>query len=128
MYYCMNKSELHRFIDYKATGKVIDDETLRISVDNAEWWLGELGGLTYLLSQLLEKFVKQGPYHPEQIVATLYELEQTMNFALHECDADFVRFMLRNLRDRKIPLEDELVELQTHLGRYEYGGSLRFGH
>jgi len=81
-----------------------------------------------LVVATIGKIRKAGPYHPEQIVATLYELEQTMNFALHECDADFVRFMLRNLRDRKIPLEDELVELQTHLGRYEYGGSLRFGH
>lgn len=126
-YYCMSKAELKSFIAYKSVGTEVEDSSLRIRIDDAEWWSGELGALAYSFSQLLENFAKQDSNNCAELITTLYALTNSMNFTLHECDVDFVKFMLRNLRDRDIELADELVELQSHLVRHEYG-TIRIGH
>ena len=126
-YYCMNKAELKSFIAYKSVGTEVADSSLRIRIDEAEWWSGELGALAYSFSHLLENFAKQGGYNCKELITLLYALTNSMNFTLHECDVDFVKFMLRNLRDRDIELTNELVELQSHLVKHEYG-TLRIGH
>jgi hypothetical protein len=123
----MNKAELKSFIAYKSVGTEVEDRSLRIRIDEAEWWSGELGALAYLFSHVLENLGKQDGYNCGELITLLYALTDSMNFTLHECDVAFVKFMLRNLRDREIELTDELVELQSHLVRHEYG-TLRIGH
>lgn len=128
MYYCMNKSELGAFIDFKAAGKAVDDKLLRLRIEDSEAWGDQLGALTYLLSHLLDRYLKESSYDCIEIITNLYGLEDSMNFCLHESDVTFVKFMLGNLRDREIDLADELVALQSHLSRYEYGTTIRFGY
>jgi hypothetical protein len=125
MYYCLNKDELKQLIEYKAEGANVNDESLKTLIENAECWLDEVGGLTYLFSHVLDKRVRSGQ-DCAAFIETLYTLEDSMSFQIHECDYEFVDFMLRNLRDDSLTLEEELVELQSHLSRNEYGRVIRF--
>jgi hypothetical protein len=127
MYYCLNKDELGNLIQYKANDAEIENESLRSRIDDSECWRGRLGSLTYLFSQILERPSKEGE-DCLRLITILYGLPDSMEFALHECGSGFVDFMLSNIRNRELSLEEDLVEVQTHRGRYEYGTTIRSGH
>jgi hypothetical protein len=127
MYYCLNKHELKQFIEYKVDGSSISDDSLKIRIENAEYWQDEIGGLTYLFSQIVDRKVRGGE-DCAAYIEILYRLQDEMAFQVHECDRQFIDFMLRNLRDSTLTLEEELVDIQSHLSRYEYRRAIRFRH
>ncbi len=127
MYYCLNKEELKQLIEYKVDGIDVNNVSLKRRIEDAECWQDNIGGLTYLFSQTIDRKVRNGR-DCTTLIETLYRLEEEMAFEVHECDQQFVDYMLRNLRDSTLTLEEEMVEIQSHLRMYDYRRIIRFRH
>ena len=125
MHHCLTKDELRQLIDMKADGLEIESDELRIRIEHADIWQDEVGALTYLLSQILERRAKEG-LDCATFIRTFYEFPEVMSFRIQEFDFEFVEYMLANIRDRRISLEEELIGLQDRLREHDYGRTLRY--
>lgn len=125
MHYCLDKEELRQLIEYKIDGVAIEDELLKIIVGNAESWIDDLCCLNYLFSHLLDKMVRDGK-EGHGLIKTLYEFEEIMFLKIEEMGHNYIRYMLKNLRNPGLSLEDELVMLQNKIGGYRYESTIRY--
>jgi len=123
MHHCLTKAELQDVLALKVDNIAISTEALRIWVGLADNWQDELGALTYLLSQILERRAKDG-YDCETLIRMFYALPDAMWLDIQEFDSRFIKYMLVNLRDRSKSLEDELVELQNRFRDHNYERTL----
>lgn len=121
----MNKEELRELIDFKMCGKEVEIPDFKIWIDNSQNWQVELGCLSYLLSQILEKRAKKSK-KCLSIIDLIYRMDEQLFFRIHECDYDFVKYMLRNLRHVDLSLEDELIMLHTRMCEHIYEQYLRY--
>lgn len=119
MHYCLNREELSQLIEFKARGKDVEVTDLAVWIEASRNWQVELGCLSYLFAQILEK--KQ---HSNQdrsgMICLLYDLVDEMYLRIHECDYDFITYMLRFLHDSNLSLEEQLVELHNDMCEYRY--------
>jgi hypothetical protein len=119
----MNKEELRQFIDFKTCGKQVDIDDLEIWIEDAHNWEVELGCINYLLGQILEK--KRGNTKAcLSIIDLIYKLDEQLSLRIHECDYDFVIYMVRNIRRSDSTLEDELVLLHNRICEHIYERNL----
>jgi hypothetical protein len=125
MHYCLNRDELKKLIDFNASSINVENEELSSRIENAKNWQEELSGLTYLFSKILEKKSKDGS-DCQPLIETLYRLEEQMWFYIQECDAVFIEYMLKNIRNMSLSLDEELIELQSNLGNHMYERTLRY--
>jgi len=125
MHHCLSKDELQQLLDLRANNVAIEVDELRIWIELAETWQEELGALTYLFSHILERRAKGG-LDCAGLIKIFYELPEVMSLHIQEFDADFVEYMLRNIRNKTLTLEEELVGLQTRLREYNYERTLRY--
>ncbi len=119
MHYCLNREELSQLIDFKARGKEVESADLASWIEASHNWEVELGCLNYLLAQILEKKT-----HDDQdcsgMVCLLYDSLDQMYLRIHECDREFITYMLRFLRESNVSLEEELVRLHNYISEYRY--------
>src|SRR3990172_13198847 len=127
MHHCLSKDELQQLLDLRANNVAIEVDELRIWIELAETWQEELGALTYLFSHILERRAKGG-LDCAGLIKIFYELPEVMSLHIQEFDADFVEYMLRNIRNKTLTLEEELVGLQTRLREYNYERTLRYSY
>lgn len=125
MHHCLSKDELRQLLNQKAGNLAIASEELRRRIELAENWQDEVGALTYLFSHILEATAKAGR-DSKSIIATFYGLPDLMSFHIQDFDLKFIEFMLANIRDRTLTLEDELIGLQNRLREHDYGRTLRY--
>jgi hypothetical protein len=125
MHYCLNKEQLRQFVDFIADDVNIEDGNLRLLVENAASWQDELGCLTYLFSMILERKGKQGE-DCERLIALFYRLAEQMYVDIQEFDYRFIEYLLKNIRNRELSLEEELIEIQNHLSEFRYEHTLRY--
>lgn len=125
MHHCLSKDELRQLLDLKAENLAIENDELRIRIELADNWQDEVGAHTYLFSQILERRVKDG-HDCARLIQKLYALPEVMSIFIQELDSDFVEYMLANIRDRNLSLEEELVELQNRFREHDYGRTLRY--
>jgi hypothetical protein len=126
VHYCLNKSELLEFVDYKISGQDIADRNLKAIIDYSENWQDELCIHTYLLCFILSNKIAH-EYACDDIVQTLYRLPESMYIRLQEIDSIFVDYMLRCLRrSSSLSLEEELIDLQISLGEFRYENTNRY--
>lgn len=126
MSYCMNKDELRNLITYKLDNVEIDNEEFAIRLENAADWQEELYAVVYLFTHILEKKKQDGEDYIRAI-EKLYELETEMFLRIQQCDVEFVDYMLRDLRQRQLTLEEEVIRIQGNLASRQYG-TLRIRH
>jgi hypothetical protein len=119
MHYCLNKEQLRQFVDFIANDLSIDDENLRLLVENAANWQDELGCLTYLFAMILERKGKQGE-DCERLIGLFYRLTEQMYVDIQEFDYRFIEELLRNIRNKELSLEEELIEIQNHISEYRF--------
>lgn len=125
MHHCLSKDELRQLLNLKADNLAIETDELRIRIELADNWQDELGALTYLFSHILERRAKGG-LDCAGLIKMFYELPEVMSLHIQEFDSDFVEYMLRNIRDKSLTLEEELVGLQNRLREYDYERTLRY--
>jgi hypothetical protein len=127
MHRCLTKAELRELIEARIADTAIEDESLRIWVNNAESWADELAGLNYFVSHILERKKKLGE-STDSILDVFFDMDEHMAVVLQAFDFRFVDFMLRTVRNDTLSLEEQLIILQNDVGEYRYDKTLRFGH
>jgi hypothetical protein len=125
MNHCLNRDELRKLIDFKVDDQIVEDESLKVLIENAIYWEDEIFGLNYFFSQILERKNKGGQ-DCLKLIEFFYALEDEMAFNIQEFDSTFIDYMLRNMRDQTLSLEDDLIRLQNNLSDYKYYGTLRY--
>lgn len=125
MHYCLNKVELRQLIGYMNRSNDIDDDYLRILIDNAENWQDELCCLNYIFSIILDRMVRNG-MEGYDLIKILYEIDENMFFLIQEIDHNFIDFMIKNIRNPGLSLEDELIMLQNSIGDHRYESAVRY--
>ena len=125
MYYCMNREELGQFIDFKASDKNVDNDELLNWIENASYWQDELGCLTYLFAQILEKKTKDGE-NCQKLIELFYQLPEQMYFSIQAFDSNYIEYMQQNVRNHRVSLEEDLVRLQNAMSEYQYEQTLRY--
>ena len=123
--HCLNKQELQQFLEKVVDEKPITDPELDARVSLATIWQEQLGVLSYMVSHLLLRRKKSGE-DALKLLDALYALDTTMWITIQEMDSEFVSFMLRNLSDSSIDLEEQLGTLQSRLMSFDYDSSLRY--
>jgi hypothetical protein len=119
MYHCLNRTELTQLLDFKSGHMEIEDDQLRRRIEDAESWSDELGALTYTFACMLERKTGNGE-DCQSYIELLYQLADEMFLRIDECNSVFVAHMLRQVRDRNLSLEEELIEFDDSIGRYEF--------
>ena len=121
----MNKEELNHFIDFKTTGKAVELADLGLWIESSHNWQVELGCLNYLFAQILERKSKK---HVDcsTTICLLYDLKDQMYLRIHECQYEFVEYMLGRSRQLSLSLEEELVDLHNNMCEYIYAEYLRY--
>lgn len=125
MHYCLNKQELEVLINYILLKINVDCSTLHNHIKCSENWQDELGCLSYLLSEILERNNINGTA-PEQIIKLVYGLDEKMFIDIQEFDWKFIEYMVSNVRNSSLTLEDNLIDLQNGLKAFRYDRTIRF--
>jgi len=119
LHYCLNKQQMTDFLDFIVFNKNMIDEELDIIVDGARIWQDELICFSYLFSMILEKKTKEG-FDCHRYIDEIYKLPEELFLSIQEFDSDFIRYMMGNMRNDSLSLEEDLVQLQTRLSEYSY--------
>lgn len=125
MHHCLSKDELQQLLDLKADNVAIETDELRKRIELADNWQEEIGALTYLFSHILERRAR-GSHDCAGFIRKLYELPEVMSLYIQEFDSDFVEYMLANIRDKSLSLEEELIGLQNRMREYNYERTVRY--
>ena len=123
MPFCLDRNELEKLIKAEIEkGDIEDDKLLELRIEYAKDWADQLIGFSYFLSKIFEKKLKQGKTIGtlKEVLDQTYLLNESMWFEIQEFDERFVDFILRFERDSILSLEDDLVQLQNKLSRFEY--------
>lgn len=123
MPFCLDRNELEKLIKAEIErGNTEDDKSLELRIEDAKNWADKLIGFSYFLSKIFEKKIKQGKTIEtlKEVLDQTYLLNESMWFEIQEFDEKFVDFILRFERDPILSLEDDLVQLQNKLSRFEY--------
>lgn len=124
---CLNKEEFEKIVDLKAKLNDLDEEDylLSIMIDNAENWQDKLVGLSYFLSQILERKLKKN-IGCDSLIKLVYSLPDEMWFSIQEFDVNFIDYMMSCERISVLSLEERLIEVQYDLDEYRYGRTFRY--
>ena len=124
---CLNKEEFEKLIDLKAKLNDLDEEDylLSIMIDKAENWQDKLVGLSYFLSQILERKLKKN-IGCDSLIKLVYSLSDEMWFSIQEFDVNFIDYMMSCERISVLSLEERLIEVQYDLDEYRYGRTFRY--
>lgn len=121
--YCLSKEELHRFIEVALENRPIydDEPDLKLLVDGCSNWDIELICFTLFLSQVLEHRLKSST-DQQSTLRGLYGLSQEKNMALdfEGVDESFVRYMLEDVRDNDLSIDENLMEILLRRGEHTY--------
>lgn len=119
MRFCLSKSEIRYLIDEQLGLLSIIDPTLKAAVENSRAWLDELISMNYLFAQVLERKKKMGQ-DCATAIARYHTSADEMYFGIQEHTPEFLDYMLKNVSDRDLSLEDRLIRIQTNLSNHEY--------
>lgn len=121
MGYCLRKKELDILVDagWKTSDLEEEYEHLKHQLSQCEFWESEVYVLMYLFSKTLERNLKSGVDCASIIEKVINQSADTW-LSLQGFDSEFISYMFRNLRDNKMDLEDNLVEIQENLGKFIY--------
>lgn len=122
MYYCLNKEELIQLIAFRHNNKAIESPDLAKWIEMSCRWEVELGCISYLFAQILEKRMNGKQNHSETInlLNAWYDFAEQMYLHIHECDQNLIDYMMGFLRTSNLSIEEELVNLHFNMCEYNY--------
>jgi len=119
-HYCLNRDQIFQVIQNLIESETINDENnLSILLEMAQYWHLELISINYLLSQILERCNKQGK-DSVFILNEYYGLQNNLWLNIEEYNEAFINYLMRNLRDKNLSLEEDLIQIQEKYREYEY--------
>jgi len=125
MHHCLTKIELKEIINYKLIDTKIYNNSIKILLKKAENWEISLGCLSYFFSMILEKKLHDGE-KLYNLIDDFFHMENSLNIFIQEFDNNFIVHLIRNIREKELTLEDELIRIQTNISEYNYDQSIRF--
>lgn len=129
MQHCLSKQELNQLIeaDWEETALAEDEEYLRSLIRGCGSWTFELVCFTYFISQVLEQRKKreQGLESSQLVLRKILEVRETIYLTLEEFSEAFVSYMCNHTRDKRLTLEENLIEIQRSFDKLTYGDRYR---
>lgn len=120
MQHCLSKRELDLLIDNNwVLSEDEEFEELTLLLQQCKYWESELVCFSYFLSQILERKAK-AEIDCAPILEQTFLRSSEMWLSIQQIDAKFIHYLFRHVRDRKVSLEDSLVEVQRNLGLHIY--------
>ncbi len=101
------------------------DEDLRMRLELCKTYHLYLGGLTYLITRLIDRRQKGGSY-ANDFVENVYAVSERFAFEIEECDLDFIGYLVRSPRNASLSIEEDLIEIQNGLRSHSYADKYRF--
>jgi hypothetical protein len=125
MVYCLSKAELSEFLDYCHKNKAPTIEGLSSRIESATLWLEELSALTYLFSHIVENRLESG-LDCDELISLYYDLEKNLWLEIQNFDLEFIGYLLHNLTNNELDLEEELIDCQRRRREFYYAKNLRY--
>lgn len=126
MSYALSTDELDEMLSAIVNGSAIADENLAAKIRFAEDWQFELSVLSYTLAKVAERRRAQGRPHFLKCVELCFDdLPNQMWFSAEEVGDQFVDYLLRIVRDRRIPFDEQLAEIHSNFMGHSYGKAVR---
>ena len=120
---CLPSSMLEELLRHKLgksrRGTTLSEHTADL-LEKAEMWDQEIVCLSLLLARLLEKGLIANSSELNQI----YELSNEIYFRVEEFGEGFLSFLMKHRRNEILSLEDDLIEKQELLGKYDFDKAL----
>jgi hypothetical protein len=120
MNYCLNTHELERVLLFFLKDKAIEDEDLKLLLDNSAQWQDKLICLTLSFARVLEKKRDNSPAFLNAMISELFSMPEKMFIDIQECGEDFVDYMLRNEPSGQVDLESLLQNVAKKLSEHCY--------
>jgi len=121
--YCLSREELARFLEIVVFGTAnfqTEEEQIRLLIEEWESWNLELVCLATLLSQSHDKQQNQD-VDVYNILKRIYTLSDEKGlFFVEEIDERFIEYMLQDIRNDNLSIEDNLVEIWRNLSERKY--------
>lgn len=125
MYFCLNREELKILIDSTLDSIQVNEKYLKKIIEDSSSWLCTLGVVNYSFALFLEQ--KKKLYLDRiEFVQHLYSIDQYMDFQIHEIEKPLVDFMMSDIPDRQLTLEENLIDLQKRFYNHDYSKSIRY--
>ncbi|MFA7418527.1 MAG: hypothetical protein WCZ90_02485 [Melioribacteraceae bacterium] len=125
MYQCLNKDELKQLLLHLEDDSITLPVSIEYWVKNANIWQDEVGGLSYFLSFIIEQIVDQGE-DPDSTINLFYELPNQLYFSIDEFGEKFIEFLIKSLPDTELSLEDNLLQTNIDMRKYDFKRALRY--
>lgn len=119
--HCLTRDQLSAliFVKFLDTETEKNSEMLVNLLAESEYWQVHLHCMNYHLSMVLERLYKDG-VDPNLILDSIYSLPDSMWFSIHEHDGMFIDYLFRNIRQKELPLEEDLLNIQYNQINYIY--------
>lgn len=125
MSYCLSKDQISEVIGQLIEGRSAENTELQALIESAQCWEDELVCLSYLLTMVLEKREKKG-HNSRQLLESVYALTESVFMTMEEFSPYFLDYLLSNVRNRALSLEEELVLMQNKIREHRFDGTIRF--
>lgn len=121
MRYCIGRDDIDILLQCVMTGEysVEDDSELNAILEGSLSWSDEIVLILYFATKILEQKMKLGI----DVKPLLQKMECLPDefFLSYQCfDAQFIEYMMSQLRTKETTLEEDLLHLQARLNKYEY--------
>jgi hypothetical protein len=79
--------------------------------NNSQYWDGEIHGLNYFLSMILDRFVLQGK-EIASVIDLIYDIQETRSFHIEEGSVEFIEELFVNSSGIQSNIEERLVAVK----------------
>ena len=120
----LNKNDTRAFLEATCLDFSSSDLTINTIIEDAQSWQKEVHCLSLFAAIFLERQSHEGG-NCQPLVDRIYGLEDKMCFSMNECDPDFVEYLLRNIRESGLPMEEILTDILTRYSNYDRSKTIR---
>lgn len=122
MLFSLNREQLHKLLDANWDEVLLhqEDTNLRNLLSECKAWSFELVCFNYFIAQILDQKLKHGEeiQNLSLILARVLAVHEEINLTFEEFDERFIGCLFENIRDKKINLEENLIEIRNRLDAY----------
>lgn len=125
MFFSLSREQLHKLIDanWNETSVHPEDKELQKLLGGCREWNFELVCCNYFVAQILDQKLKRGEdiQNLNTILKRILNIHEEINLTIEEFDERFIRYLYENIRNKKLSLEDNLIDIRNRFDRQNYG-------
>lgn len=122
MLFSLNREQLHKLLNANWDEALLhqEDKNLRNLLSECKAWSYELVCFNYFVAQILDQKLKHGEetQNLKLMLARVLAVYEEINLTFEEFDERFIAYLFQNIRDKKVNLEENLIEIRNHLDAY----------